>query len=91
LSLAGAITLAELELSDPNEAPSLLRPVDSLLGEWPALTLDEAAADRFAHGQKVCWRAPTTGPLRVYCGQRFLGLGESDLDGQLQPKRLLAS
>jgi tRNA pseudouridine55 synthase len=91
LRLADAIPLARLEQLDAGASATLLQPVDALLGEWPGIALDEAAAEKFAHGQKVLWRSPQPGPLRVYCGERFLGLGEAVADGHVQPRRLLAS
>lgn len=67
-----------------------LLPVDSALEHWPAARLGADAAWYFGRGQAVVVPgAPTTGWLRVYDGDRFLGLGEVIPDGRITPRRLI--
>jgi tRNA pseudouridine55 synthase len=91
LDIADAITLDRLEQSDTDDRITLLKTVDSLLVELPAVLLGETSAAMFLHGQSVACEVPTEGPVRIFFGSRFLGLGAADSNGQLRPKRLIAS
>jgi tRNA pseudouridine55 synthase len=81
------------------EWPPLLS-VDWPLGHLPMLRLERAAAQRFLTGQKVptaatgATGAALTGATmrtRVYdAAGTFLGLGETDAAGMLQPRRLMS-
>jgi tRNA pseudouridine55 synthase len=67
-----------------------LLPLDWPLQHLPALHLSVDEAQRFAHGQKVpsALRAACA-RLRIYDpAARFMGLGETDPTGVLQPRRL---
>lgn len=68
-----------------------LLPPDRPLGHLAAVALESWQADRITHGQEVMLvRSPAPGRVRLYDGQgRFLGLGESDGRGKVQPRRLL--
>jgi len=68
-----------------------LLPPDRPLGHLAAVALESWQADRITHGQEVMLvRSPAPGRVRLYDGQRrFLGLGESDGRGRVQPRRLL--
>lgn len=90
LSLAGAVTLAELESLEENQRPSRLSPVDSLLTTLPAVQVDPAGEARFSHGNPVEPPAGLLGMARVYAGQRLLGVGEVKGDGKLWPRRLIS-
>lgn len=70
-----------------------LLPIDWPLGHLPMLRLERAAAQRFLTGQKVLTAASgATGRTRVYdMAGTFLGLGETDDAGALQPRRLMSS
>lgn len=67
-----------------------LLPVDRPLEHLPAVALESWQADRIGHGQEVVLvRSPPPGRVRLYDpGRRFLGLGESDGRGKVQPRRL---
>ncbi|HET7649879.1 MAG TPA: tRNA pseudouridine(55) synthase TruB [Gammaproteobacteria bacterium] len=85
-------TLDELrELADqPGRLDALLLPVDSAMSRWPEVRLGPDAAWYFQRGQAVVVPgAPTAGWLRVYDGERFLGLGEVIPDGRIAPRRLI--
>ncbi|KAF7599812.1 MAG: tRNA pseudouridine(55) synthase TruB [Candidatus Dactylopiibacterium carminicum] len=89
LTLEGAFTLDALnELPEDARGP-LLAPVDSLLGNLPAVQLDAAQTASFLHGQAVP-QMLETGEYRIY-GETFVGLGRADGEGLLQPVRLIAS
>lgn len=69
--------------------PRLL-PADRPLGHLPAVRLESGQAESIVHGQEVVLvRSPPPGRVRLYgAGERFLGLGESDGRGKIQPRRL---
>ena len=72
--------------------PPLL-PIDWPLGHLPMLRLGRAEAERFVRGQKVLAAASgATARTRVYDAEgMFLGLGETDSAGVLQPRRVMRS
>ena len=67
-----------------------LLPADAALPQLPPVYLDAAQTDRLAHGQAIRTDGQTpVGRTRVYGpGGRFLGIGEVDVMGRLQPRRL---
>jgi tRNA pseudouridine55 synthase len=71
---------------------ALLRPLEAVLPNWPAVELDGCAALRMSRGGPVA--APgghLPGPVRLYApGHRFLGVGELQTDGLVVPRRLVA-
>ena len=76
--------------TEPGRLDERLLPVDSALSHWPAAHLGTDAAWYFGRGQAVVVPgAPTAGWLRVYEGERFLGLGEVIPDGRITPRRLI--
>ena len=97
LTLEGACTLEQLEALPEQERATLLKPVDTLLSQWPAMVLPEAEAARFLTGlrRRLPADAPTasTGPLRVYgpsqAGPVILGSAHV-AGGELIPDRLLS-
>lgn len=90
-TLDGALTIAQLEALALSERDACLLPVDALLRELPAVTLDDASAHYFCNGQPV-WKSGIgqLGHLRVYdAAQRFLGMGDAAGDGQVAPRRVV--
>lgn len=77
---------ARVEAGDPD---SLLLPVDAGLPDWPAVSLDAAAARRFSNGNPVFAEAAGSWMVRVFgpAGE-LLGLGELDGAKRLKPKRI---
>ena len=71
----------------------LLLPVDTALGEWPAILLNRDSAYYLKMGQPVLVpKAPTEGWVRLYEeGDAFIGVGQVQDDGRIAPKRLMAS
>lgn len=95
-SLCQAQTLDELENMTMARCDSCLLPVDSLLNNLPALTLDEKMALFLRQGREVLhqfdqqnWSAGQR--FRLYGPEnKFLGLGEMADQCRILPKRLLA-
>jgi len=86
------ITLDQLTARvESGDAPALLAP-DRAVAHLPAVALGEDAADRVRHGQAVSTpHALAPGRVRLYdAAGRFLGLGEADGSGAVQPRRLFA-
>lgn len=69
-------------------APMPLLPLDFALQHLPAAHLSADDSERCRRGQRVA--ATVSGArVRIYDAQgRFMGLGEADADGGLQPRRL---
>jgi tRNA pseudouridine55 synthase len=92
LTLAGAVTLAALETLAPDERDSRLAPVDALLAGIAAAGLDARETDRILHGQGVRRVGEAGLRYRLYgAGGEFLGVGDLDADGWLNPRRLVAT
>ncbi len=91
LTLAGAVTLTDLEAMAEAARDALLQPVDSLLAGWPMTTLDAAEAGRFLTGLRRRLALPDQPALRVYGPQpgAFLGSAHTTA-GELIPDRLLS-
>lgn len=93
LSVDQAVSLASLEALDEAERERLLLPVDCLVEDFPAITLEADAAYYFRHGQAI-WRPRlSVGTLhRVYAPEGiFLGVAVVDEEGRLAPRRLIAT
>lgn len=87
-ALADAIALDALQALEPAAARALLLPADRALISLPQIHLDAAAADALGHGRAVAVAAATADPVRMYSGNRFLGLGRIDANGMLRVRRL---
>jgi len=72
---------------------ALLLPIDTALGEWPAINLTKDSAYYLKMGQPVLVpKAPTEGWVRLYEGEdAFIGVGLVQDDGKIAPKRLMAT
>lgn len=67
-----------------------LRPVDSALMDWPEVQLSDNVAYYLKQGQPVVVsQAPTSGLVRLYDADGFLGIGQILEDGRVAPKRLM--
>ncbi len=93
--LQHAVTLAELEALPETQRTGKLMPVDCLVSGLPAIVLPADALARIQQGQVAQVGAPAgeaAGLARLYDQERrFVGLGELQASGRLQPKRLLAT
>jgi tRNA pseudouridine55 synthase len=89
-----AVSPAALEaLPTPAARAALLKPIDTMLPDLPAVELTPLAAHYLRQGQTVTARhVAAAGWVRLYeTPQRFLGLGEVQDDGRVAPRRLLAT
>lgn len=89
LLLAGAFSLADLELLDEAERLTRLSPVDALLSSLPRVDLVPTEAERFRHGNPVPLPLGLAGKIRVYADECLIGVGEPGNAGLLWPKRLV--
>jgi tRNA pseudouridine55 synthase len=82
----------ELEALTAVQRADLLLPVDILVRNLPPVRLPVGLERAFHQGQPVSPVRAATGRARVYAVDgTFLGLGFSDGEGQLHPKRLLSA
>ncbi|PTD98147.1 tRNA pseudouridine(55) synthase TruB [Pseudothauera lacus] len=90
--IAAAVPLAQLQSCPEAERDALLAPVDALVAAFPSAVLDPQQAQALLQGRQLDGIvAPAPGLLRVYAGERFLGLAVLGEDGKLSPKRLIAT
>ena len=83
-------TLESLAETHARGEESSLLSVDWPLGHLPAVHREPDEARRVCHGQPVrVADAPRTRRVRLYGDQGFLGIGASDADGVVYPRRLL--
>ena len=87
----GMVSLDQLESQvESGDPESLLLPPDAGLADWPVITLDEASANRFSHGNPVETDELDNGLARVYGPNgQLLGLGEIYSGKLLKPKRIM--
>jgi tRNA pseudouridine55 synthase len=85
-SLTTAVGWDLLRSGTAEQLAARVEPPDHALLHLPAVQLDEAAAQRLRHGQRVLpehlEHAPTVvGRCRLYAAELFLGIGEVEADG----------
>ncbi|BCQ23557.1 tRNA pseudouridine(55) synthase TruB [Caballeronia sp. NK8] len=97
LTLEHAVTLDQLGSLTEAERDERLQPVDALLSTFPAVQLNDDAARRFLHGQRlrladVVESRLEAGRVRVYSqeGGRLLGVARAG-EGVLAPERLIVT
>ena len=81
------------ERASAGSLDDILLPLDSVVMDWPDVSLSNDAAFYLKQGQPVLVpHAPTEGWVRIYLKRdRFLGVGEVLDDGRIAPRRLLKS
>lgn len=90
-SIDDAVSFEALEVMDTDQARGLLQAPDNALANLPEVTLDEVQAARLRQGQRLAGLPePHDGMVRVYAPDAFMGIGQMDGEGRLQPKRLVA-
>ena len=91
-SLDNALTLEQLDAMPMEMRDQALLPADAALAKLPKVELDADSAHYLLQGQAV-WKAGVVddGPLRLYAGDVFLGMGERSADGKIAPRRLMAA
>ena len=88
-ALADAVTLEALEQMNADQARRLFMPPDAALPHLPAVELDDEQATAIRHGKAVSLPSLPQGQVRMYSRRLFLGLGQSDPNGDLRVRRLL--
>ncbi len=90
---ARMVTLEELQARVEHglaELDALLLPMDTAIADWPSLQVYGDLAHYLRQGQVVgVPAAPARGRVRLYQGERFLGIGEVLDDGRVAPRRLI--
>jgi tRNA pseudouridine55 synthase len=82
--------LAALEQADAAAREAAVLPPDAPLDSLPRLSFEGAETVRILRGQRVYAASTARGRVRLYDARRgFLGIGESDGQGSVQPRRLL--
>ncbi|MFC7368310.1 MULTISPECIES: tRNA pseudouridine(55) synthase TruB [Vreelandella] len=88
-------TLEGLEaLASQANREAELMPADVLVDHLPALTVDETAYGRLAHGQSASLTIGALAPdtlARLYYAETFIGLGVVKSAQEVAPKRLLST
>ena len=90
----GMIPLERLEKAGTGqELDGFLTPMESVLSQWPVVSLSRDVAWYVRRGQAVrVPRTPTSGLVRLHgSDDRFMGVGEVLDDGRIAPRRLVAS
>ena len=93
-TLGEAVEPGDLEKPDPARIRDFLMPVDRVVADLAAVSLDSAQAVSISSGQTVSIASSVAEQesdsrlLRLYAGERFLGLGEID-QGVIRPRRLI--
>lgn len=86
------VSLEKLKTLSQTERYQKLLSLDSLLKEWPALKISQAAAYYLYRGQAILLpNLPKQGLLRLLLQEsgRFIGIGEISEDGRVAPRRLV--
>ncbi|MDO9105007.1 MAG: tRNA pseudouridine(55) synthase TruB [Methylovulum sp.] len=86
--IAEAKTIEELSDMDEQALFNCLIAVDKPLAAIPAVHLSDTQATCIRYGQSIPASDHELGPVRLYHGADFLGLGERLLDGRIAPKKL---
>ena len=90
LRIADAVTLDRLAALAEEQRETWLLAPDALLQSLPPVYLDDAAAQRFMHGNPVMVDG-LSGRCRVHAESHLLGPGALDGAGKLQPRRVLGA
>lgn len=92
LTLENGVTLDELEAMPTEARRERVQPADALLASLPSVTLDEALATRFRHGQRLAMDAEPRGArVKVYAARNeLLGTATINAWGVVEPERLIA-
>lgn len=90
---SGMLTLDQLmEIAEDgfDALDDVMLDIDSGIDDWPIVELDADSAYYIKLGQPVqIARAPTEGLVRVYDGEKFIGIGAIQDDGRVAPKRMM--
>ena len=92
LGIREAVGLETLENLPESERTRVLKPVDALLEDIPAVHLDRDQAQRASQGVPAAAEGVKPGLCRLYSDAgRFLGIGLAGEDGTVVPKRMMSA
>ncbi len=84
-------TLESLQHMDQAHRDNLLLPIDAGLQELPQIVLNNNQCKDLFYGRPIAIKLPTTAFIRIYNQQhQFLGVGITNDNQKLQPKRLIS-
>ena len=79
------------EKDDYSALDECLEPMDRAVGDLPEVELPDVSAGWIKQGQPVLVRhLPEDGLVRLYQGERFIGIGSILDDGRVAPRRMIA-
>ena len=86
-----SVSLERLQQVAPADLDAILVPMDRFLAHFERIDLDATQTGALMNGQPVRTdHGVAPGMVRIYAPDgRFLGLGELDAKGELQPRRLI--
>ena len=90
-ALGQSIKLEAFEAISPAERRDRILPLEALLQSWPRLTLEASLEAKFRQGRAIPVESASGGVAVFGQDGNFLGTGQVDTGGTLQPKRLLAA
>lgn len=91
-SSADCTSLDDLLALAPEVLVQQLLPVDTCIAGLPKYQLSADQYQRVRHGNPVSAEAGLApGPVRIFCTEQFIGLGEISADGLLKSRRLISS
>ncbi|MDR2268760.1 MAG: tRNA pseudouridine(55) synthase TruB [Rickettsiales bacterium] len=84
---AAALDFFEKMFNNSNALRDFLKPLDFGLADIPVAKLESGDINLFSHGGVVSVQNGD-GPVRVYSGEKFIGMGEVE-NKRLKPKRII--
>ena len=90
--LSDALTIEALEAMSMPSREKVLLPTDALLEGLSSIKLTMAQTEAIKKGQSIDFISENDKEVRLYSASgQFVGVGQSDLQGRLFPKRLIAN
>ena len=90
--LSDALTIEALEAMSMPSREKILLPTDALLEGLSSIKLTIAQTEAIKKGQSIDFISEKDKEVRLYSASgQFVGVGQSDLQGRLFPKRLIAN
>ena len=86
---ADAVSLEQLQDEAPGVCEGRLLPMDIAVQGLPQIVLNPEHLVSILNGQPVKMSGHPLGWVRLYGGERFLGLGEQLSDDRVAPRRLV--
>lgn len=86
------VSIEDLMVSSPQELHNYVLPMDCAVDCFPKVMLDKEEIQALQHGKLIPYSTSefSSGPVGLYLGMQFMGLGEFLSTYQIKAKRLLA-